>query len=90
MNVKKPWMKGKLSEVALVAVLATTVGCAGGALSTRERAAGIGFVAGAATGAIIGSTVGNPGTGAAIGGTLGLAAGALIGDTLQGQSRSRR
>ena len=58
-------------------------GCAGGPLTTREQAAGIGVLGGAAVGGIVGSTVGHPGAGAAIGGGLGLGAGALIGDQLQ-------
>jgi phage tail tape-measure protein len=71
------------SVLTLVALLA--VGCAGGPLSTREKGAGIGALAGAATGGIIGSAVGHPAAGALIGGGLGLGAGALIGDQLQGQ-----
>jgi len=71
------------SALTVAALLA--VGCAGGPLTTREKAAGIGALGGAAAGGIIGSTVGAPGTGALIGGGLGLGAGALIGDQLQGQ-----
>lgn len=61
------------------------VGCAGGALTTREKGAGIGALGGAAAGGIIGSAVRHPAAGAAIGGLLGLGAGALIGDQLQGR-----
>ncbi len=68
---------------------ATAMGCAGGALTTREKGAGIGALGGAAAGGIIGSTVGHPGAGAAIGGALGLGTGALIGDQLQGQERKQ-
>src|SRR6266516_7542084 len=60
-------------------------GCAGGALTTREKGAGIGALGGAAVGGLIGSAVGHPGAGAAIGGGLGLGAGALVGDQMQGQ-----
>lgn len=60
-------------------------GCAGGPLSTREKAAGIGTLGGAAAGGIIGSAVGRPAAGALIGGGLGLGAGALIGDQMRGQ-----
>jgi phage tail tape-measure protein len=67
-----------------VVLLATTVGCAGGPLSTREKGAGIGALGGAAAGGLIGAAVGHPGAGAAIGGGLGLGAGALVGDQLQG------
>jgi hypothetical protein len=86
----KPKKEGTLIKriplliIAMAIIGATTVGCAGGPLSTREKAAGIGTLGGAATGAIIGSTVGHAGSGAAIGGALGLGAGALIGDQLQG------
>jgi outer membrane lipoprotein SlyB len=60
-------------------------GCAGGALTTREKGAGIGALGGAAAGGLIGAAVRRPGLGAAIGGGLGLGAGALIGDQLQGR-----
>ena len=63
-------------------------GCAGGALSTREKGAGIGALGGAAAGGLVGSAVGHPGAGAAIGGALGLGAGALVGDQLQGQENT--
>src|SRR5512139_1625409 len=73
--------------VAASALLAGTLlaGCAGGALTTREKGAGIGALGGAAAGGIIGSAVRHPGAGAAIGGVLGLGAGALVGDQLQGR-----
>lgn len=72
--------------VAICALLLATtlMGCSGGALTTREKAAGIGALGGAAAGALVGAAVGHPGAGAAIGGGLGLGAGALIGDHLQG------
>jgi outer membrane protein OmpA-like peptidoglycan-associated protein len=60
-------------------------GCSGGALTTREKGAGIGALGGAAAGGAIGAAVGHAGAGAAIGSVLGLGAGALIGDQLQGQ-----
>ena len=60
-------------------------GCAGGPLTTREKAAGVGTLGGAAAGGIIGSAVGHPAAGALIGGGLGLGAGALVGDQMQGQ-----
>jgi hypothetical protein len=73
-----------------VALLATTVGCAGGPLSTREKGAGIGALGGAAAGGLIGAAVGRPGVGAAIGGGLGLGAGALVGDQLQGHENTNQ
>lgn len=59
--------------------------CAGGPLTTREKAAGVGTLGGAAAGGLIGSAVGRPAAGALIGGALGLGAGALVGDQMQGQ-----
>jgi phage tail tape-measure protein len=64
---------------------ALVAGCAGGALTTREKGAGIGALGGAAAGGIIGSAVRHPAAGAAIGSVFGLGAGALIGDQLQGR-----
>jgi outer membrane lipoprotein SlyB len=52
-------------------------------LSTREKSTLVGGGLGAATGAIVGAAVGNPGAGAAIGGALGAGTGALIGDQFQ-------
>jgi phage tail tape-measure protein len=74
---------GPAVSMALIATLAS--GCAGGALTTREKGAGIGALGGAAAGGIIGSAVRHPGAGAAIGAALGLGAGALVGDQLQGR-----
>jgi hypothetical protein len=77
----------KLTQAASALIIAgavTLAGCAGGPLTTREKAAGIGALGGAAVGGIVGSTMRRPGAGAAIGGALGLGAGALIGDQLQG------
>jgi len=81
----------RLLPVAIcVMLIATSVmGCSGGALTTREKAAGIGALGGAAAGGLIGAAVGHPGAGAAIGGGLGLGAGALIGDHLQGQEQQQ-
>lgn len=66
----------------LLALLALVAGCSQ-PLSTREKGTLVGGGLGAATGAIIGAAVGNPGAGAAIGGALGAGAGALVGDQLQ-------
>lgn len=52
-------------------------------LTTREKSTLVGGGLGAATGAIIGAAVGNPGAGAAIGGAFGAGAGALVGDQFQ-------
>jgi phage tail tape-measure protein len=72
-------------------LLAGTVflaGCAGGALSTREKGAGIGALGGAAAGGLVGAAVRHPAAGALVGGALGLGAGALIGDQLQGHENT--
>ncbi len=76
-------ISGFVVGTVLVSMLAA--GCAGGALTTREKGAGIGALGGAAAGGLIGSAVHHPALGAAIGGGLGLGAGALIGDQLQGR-----
>jgi len=75
----------KRASVFIAALALVGAGCAGGPLTTREKAAGIGTLGGAAAGGIIGSAVGRPAAGALIGGGLGLGAGALIGDQMQGQ-----
>ncbi|HXG53334.1 MAG TPA: glycine zipper domain-containing protein [candidate division Zixibacteria bacterium] len=78
-------MKPAIGVAVLLVLIGAAAGCSGGPLTTREKAAGIGALGGAAAGGIIGAAVGHPGAGAAIGGALGLGTGALIGDQLQGQ-----
>ena len=78
-------MKRTFTTLLGVVLVASSIGCSGGGLTTREKGAGIGALGGAAAGGIIGAAVGHPGAGAAIGGALGLGAGALVGDQLQGQ-----
>jgi len=78
-------MNRTLAALLTVVVLSSSIGCAGGSLTTREKGAGIGALGGAAAGGIIGAAVGHPGAGAAIGGALGLGTGALVGDQVQGQ-----
>jgi outer membrane lipoprotein SlyB len=80
-------MKRTLTFTISLLLFSATVGCSGGALTTREKGAGIGALGGAAVGGIIGSAVGRPGAGAAIGGVLGLGSGALVGDQLLGQEQ---
>ena len=81
---------GKFSKWAIILAVAaaTTAGCAGGPLTTREKGAGIGAVGGAAAGGLIGSAFGRAGMGAAIGAGTGLGAGALVGDYMQGQEQA--
>jgi hypothetical protein len=80
----------KISGLAVTISLVATLlaGCAGGALTTREKGAGIGALGGAAAGGLIGAAVRRPGTGAAIGAALGLGAGALVGDQLLGRENA--
>jgi phage tail tape-measure protein len=82
-------VKRLLITICAVIVFAASAGCSGGALTTREKGAGIGALGGAAVGGIIGAAVGSPGVGAAVGGALGLGAGALVGDQLQGQDNTQ-
>ena len=77
----------KLSNILAVTALCASLlaGCAGGAITTREKGAAIGALGGATAGGLIGTAVHHPAMGAAIGTALGLGAGALIGDQLQGR-----
>ena len=91
MNFKPISSKRNSSWVAAIAVTATLLaGCAGGALTTREKGAGIGALGGATAGGIIGSAVHHPLAGAMIGTVLGAGAGGLIGDQLMGQDNVAR
>lgn len=83
----------RLSVLTFSAVIASAtlmMGCASGPLTTREKAAGIGALGGAAAGAAVGSAVDHPGTGALIGGAIGLGAGALIGDQLEAREQAQQ
>lgn len=73
--------------VALLAVAGIS-SCSGGPLTTREKAAAIGTVGGAAAGGLVGAAVGHAATGALVGSALGLGSGALIGDQLQGHEKT--
>lgn len=80
----------KMNRRAIISVLliaGVTAGCAGGPLTTRERATLGGAVLGAGTGAIIGNAVGNPRAGALIGAGIGAVTGAAVGDAIQGAER---
>ena len=77
----------KFSKLVLCLGLVSTLaaGCAGGAITTREKGAGIGALGGASVGGLIGSAVRRPLAGAMIGAVLGAGAGGLIGDQIQGR-----
>jgi uncharacterized membrane protein len=75
--------KFRATAPAILLAGAVLIGGCSEPLTTREKAAGIGALGGAAAGGLIGSAVGHPGAGAAIGGGLGLGAGAIVGDQMQ-------
>lgn len=76
-----------IAKIVAGTSLVTTLvaGCAGGALTSREKGAGIGALGGASVGGLIGTAVKKPLAGAMIGAVLGAGAGGLIGDQLQGR-----
>ena len=76
-------ISGVLVGIGVIATL--LAGCAGGAITTREKGAGIGALGGASVGGLIGSAVHHSLAGAMIGTVLGAGAGGLIGDQLQGR-----
>jgi outer membrane protein with glycine zipper len=78
-------LKNTIRMTALGIAIASSVSCAGGPMTTREKGAGIGALGGAAAGGLIGTAFGRPGTGAAVGAGVGLGAGALVGDYMQGR-----
>jgi hypothetical protein len=90
MKTSKPTLGPRSSLFVIGLLVIILSGCSGGALTTREKGAGIGAVGGAGAGALIGTAVGRPGAGAAIGGVLGLGAGALVGDQLQGHENTNQ
>jgi outer membrane lipoprotein SlyB len=90
MKTSKPTLGPRSSLFVIGLLVIILSGCSGGALTTREKGAGIGAVGGAGAGALIGTTVGRPGAGAAIGAVLGLGAGALVGDQLQGHENTNQ
>ena len=56
-------------------------------LTTREKGAGIGTLAGASLGGVIGSATGHTGAGAAIGAGVGALSGGLIGNEIDQSER---
>jgi len=82
-------MRRLASATILALLVAATLGCSGGSLTTREKGAIGGTVGGAALGGIIGAAAGNAGVGAAVGAGTGLLGGALIGDYMQGKQKGQ-
>ncbi|HEX5607750.1 MAG TPA: hypothetical protein VFY96_14590 [Candidatus Binatia bacterium] len=78
---------------ALLACLLVTLGCSplstSEALTTREKAAGVGTVIGSGVGAGIGSVWGYAVTGGGVGAALGLITGVLVGDHFQELEKKR-
>jgi len=79
-------MKRTVATIVIVSLTVVFLGCSE-PLTTREKGAGIGTLAGAGVGAIIGSATGHAGAGAGIGAAVGLLGGALIGDQLQAREK---
>jgi phage tail tape-measure protein len=79
-------MKKTVTTVSTILLTLFFLGCSE-PLTTREKGAGIGTLAGAGLGAIIGSATGNAGAGAGIGAAVGLLGGALIGDQMQARQK---
>lgn len=77
MAQRNKWSRANRGS-ALVGIVLLLSGCAGGPLTTREKATLGGAALGAGTGAIIGG-----GKGAAIGGALGGLGGAAVGGEMQ-------
>jgi Glycine zipper len=76
--------------IVLVIFLGTSfLGCSE-PLTTREKGAGIGTLAGASLGGVIGSATGHAGAGAGIGAAIGLIGGALIGDQVQERQKQQQ
>ena len=65
------------------------VGCSE-PLTTTEKGAGIGTLAGASLGGVIGNATGHAGAGAGIGAAIGLIGGALVGEQVQEEQRQQR
>jgi len=80
-------MKKTVSTVSTILLTLFFLGCSE-PLTTREKGAGIGTLAGAGLGAIIGSATGNAGAG--IGAAVGLLGGALIGDQMQARQKQEQ
>ena len=76
-------MKKTVTTVSTILLTLFFLGCSE-PLTTREKGAGIGTLAGAGLGAIIGSATGNAGA------AVGLLGGALIGDQMQDQMQARQ
>ena len=76
-------MKKTVTTVSTILLTLFFLGCSE-PLTTREKGAGIGTLAGAGLGAIIGSATGNAGA------AVGLLGGALIGDQMQARQKQEQ
>ena len=85
----KSSMKRTCTLVSLTFLGTFFLGCSE-PLTTREKGAGIGTLAGASLGGVIGSATGHAGAGAGIGAAIGLIGGALIGDQVQERQRQQQ
>jgi outer membrane lipoprotein SlyB len=81
-------MRQLIRALACAILLGTVFGCSE-PLTTREKTAGVGTVAGSTLGAAIGSTVGHPGIGGVAGAGLGLGVGAVIGGQVEALEKKR-
>ena len=81
-------MRKFIHEIAGAILLSAVCGCFE-PLTTREKSAGVGTVAGSILGVAIGSVVGHPGIGGVAGAGLGLGVGAVVGGPVQTQEEER-
>jgi phage tail tape-measure protein len=78
------------AAAGVLAALLVISGCAGQRFSTTQKAAGVGTILGAGSGAIIGSAVGHPIAGTLIGAGVGGAGGYAVGRGLQSNEDAQR
>ncbi len=81
-------MRRLIRAIASVILLGAVFGCSD-QLTTREKSAGVGTVAGSTLGVAIGSTIGHPGIGGIAGAGLGMGVGAVIGGQVEALEKKR-
>jgi phage tail tape-measure protein len=84
----KALMNFRILSIISALLLGGLLGCSE-PLTTREKGAGVGTVAGSSLGAAIGSVSGYAGTGGIVGAVMGLGAGAMIGDHFQATEKKQ-